>query len=97
MHMTTDRRAVLGGLGSVLVLAGCRNEVNSSSTATPDSEQVQNALTALGESVETLQKSIGEFGTANWMEVVPHVRAAAEEVNNAVLQMRNVLGYGDAN
>ena len=93
--MISNRRALLTGLSSVLALAGCRNEVKPSA-AVPDSDQVQNALAALDESVDILQKSIGEFGTANWMDVVPHVRAAAADVNNAAIQLRNVLGFGDS-
>jgi hypothetical protein len=96
--MTTDRRALLAGLSTMLALAGCSNNPTSSSTpALLETDEVQNAMSALVDSVDSLKRSISEFGTANPKDVVPHVRAAAASVDTALTDLRMALGYADSN
>ena len=90
--MTPDRRALLAGLGSLLALAGCHSGPAAES-ADVQTDEVQNAVNMMADAVESLNRSVNEFGTANWTEIVPHVRAAAGEVKQSLTALRAALGY----
>ncbi len=92
----TDRRAILAGLSGIL--AGCRTNPDAH-TASVDlnSESIQNAMNALIESVETLQKTVGAFGTANCKDVAVQVKDAAADVRANLAGLRQALGYPESN
>ena len=97
----TDRRTLLAGLsgfGSALALTGCRRDPEASGGPNPaDDQNVQNAMDALIESVDTLKKTVGGFGAANCKDVAIQVTAAAAEVSSSLSQLRQALGYPDSN
>ena len=81
-----------------LALAGCRRDADTPSGSNLlDSEDVQNAMTALVESMDTLKKTIGAFGAANCKDVAVQVRTAAAEVSRNLEGLRQALGYPDSN
>ena len=81
-------------MGSVLALAGC-STTPSTADALAESDEVHNAVNTLMDAVAALNESLAEFGKANWTDVVPHVRAAADEVKQGVTSLRAALGYPD--
>lgn len=96
MANMTDRRAILAGLSGIL--AGCRaNPGVQTASVDLNNEAVQNALNALIESVELLQKTVGAFGTANCKDIAVQVKNAAADVNNNLTGLRQALGYPDSN
>jgi|HubBroStandDraft_3_1064219.scaffolds.fasta_scaffold41437_2 hypothetical protein len=90
----TDRRAILASLSGIL--AGCRTTPEAQ-TVDLNNEGVQNALNALIESVELLQKTVGAFGTANCKDIAVQVKNAAADVNNNLTGLRQALGYPESN
>jgi hypothetical protein len=99
--MATGRRtlvAELAGLSAVLALAGCRTDPNAGAPADVlESEEVQNAMNALVDAVDVLQKTIGELGAVNPRDVAQHLRTAAADVSSALAGLRHALGYPDSN
>jgi hypothetical protein len=97
----TDRRALLAGLsgmGTALALAGCRGNPDAQAPSVDlNSEDVQNAMKALIDSVEALQTAIAGFGAANCKDVAVQVKGAAVEVNNNLAGLRQALGLPDSN
>ncbi len=81
-----------------MALAGCRRDPDASTGSSPlDSAEVQNAMSALIESVGTLKKATGGFGAANCKDVAVQVKAAAAEVSKNLDDLRQALGYPDSN
>jgi hypothetical protein len=98
--MSTDRRALLAGLSGLstaLALAGCRRDADTTAGNPLDNQDVQNAMSALIESVDTLKKAVGAFGAANCKDVAVQVRAATAEVSTNLNGLREALGFPDSN
>jgi hypothetical protein len=97
----TDRRALLAGLSgfsTALALSGCRGNPEAQAPSVDlNSEDVQNAMKALIESVETLQTAVTGFGAANCKDVAVQVKSAAAEVNTNLAGLRQAIGYPDSN
>jgi len=92
----TDRRAILASLSGIL--AGCRaNPEAQTASVDLNNEGIQNAMNALIESVEMLQKTVGAFGTANCKDIAVQVKNAAADVNNNLAGLRQALGYPESN
>jgi uncharacterized protein YukE len=92
----TDRRAILAGLSGIL--AGCRgNPEEQAPSVDLNSEEIQTAMKALIDSVETLQTAVAGFGAANCKDVAVQVKSAATDVNNNLAGLRQALGLPDSN
>ena len=94
-----NRRSVLTALlaASLLTLSGCESESKPSAGATlVNREAIHKAVNALVEATDSLARSVGDFDTEDWKDVVPDVQTAASNVTAAVLELKRALGYSDA-
>lgn len=95
--MATDRRALFVSLTAALALTGCRNDVNTCASAdVTNNEDVQNAMNAMVMSVEELNSTLGEFGTASPQVVASHLKIAVGGVAKALTDLRQALGFPDS-
>lgn len=92
-----NRRSFALSLPALGLLAGCDSEQQPSSTATLLSNgDVQSAMKTLARELDDLESRVGGFDDGNWREVVPEVRASAENVRSAFDVLRRSLGVPNA-
>ena len=92
-----NRRQFAIMLPVACTLIGCDTDQKPSSTATLlNNSEVQDALKALNDAIDSLEGDVGRFDEDNWREVVPDVETSATDVRNAFDNLRQALGVSDS-
>jgi uncharacterized protein YukE len=85
----------LSGLGAA-ALAACSDQPSDVAAVQPQQrQQVADALHDLSSAVDDLQTAIGRFDDDNWRDVVPDVRSAAGDINDALSSLQSQLSQDE--
>lgn len=96
-HSRPRRRLLLalGGLGAA-GLAACSDKPSDVAAVQPyQRQEVADALHDLSSAVDDLQTAIGRLDDDNWRDVVPDVRSAANDINDALTSLQEKLADPD--